>query len=68
MYQYKEVKLQPRRLTLCAGSPKDDKLMMSVPSCCNRSMSAYFCVMNDFCAPSSMSILASAYRPPAHTS
>ncbi|KAH3825560.1 hypothetical protein DPMN_127440 [Dreissena polymorpha] len=56
-----------RRLTLCAGSPKDDKLMPLVPSRCNRSLSANFCVMNDLCAPASMSILASAYHPPAHT-
>ncbi len=56
-----------RRLTLCAGSPKDDKCMMSVPSRCNGSLLANFCVMNDRCAPSSMSILASAYRSTAHT-
>ncbi|KAH3811030.1 hypothetical protein DPMN_107854 [Dreissena polymorpha] len=56
-----------RRLTLCAGSPKDDNLMTSVPPRCNRSLSANYCLMIDLCAPSSMSILASADRPPAHT-
>ncbi|KAH3838104.1 hypothetical protein DPMN_111510 [Dreissena polymorpha] len=57
-----------RRLTLRAGSPKDYRLMSSVPSRCNRSLSANFCIMNDLCAPLSMSILASAYWLPAHTS
>ncbi|KAH3721071.1 hypothetical protein DPMN_063986 [Dreissena polymorpha] len=56
----------PRRLTPCVGSPKDDTLMTSVPLCCNHSFSSNFCVMNDLCAPSSMSKLASAHRPPAH--
>ncbi|KAH3721099.1 hypothetical protein DPMN_064014 [Dreissena polymorpha] len=57
----------PRRLTQCVESPKDDKLMTSVPSSCTHSFSAKFCVMNDLCAPSSMSRLASAHRHTGET-